>query len=124
MKKRISLSMIFMILGMVIYLLFDIKFISKSNIVFSLIRNYLPDICWVLSFFFININFAYNISKKALILNSIYIFVIALIFEFLQLFNIARGTFDVLDILIYSISIIIACFLENKIKRNEYEKNV
>ncbi len=124
MKKRIILALVFMIVGVIIYLLYDVKYITKSNMIYSLIRNYLPDICWTLSFFFININFAYNISKKAIVLNSMYIFVIALIFEFLQYFNVASGTFDALDIIFYSISIIIACFIENNLRRNEYEKRI
>lgn len=124
MKKRFILSFSFMIIGVIIYILFDIRFMTKSNIAFSIIRNFLPDICWTFSFFFININFAYNISKKALLLNSIYIFGIALLFELLQYFNIASGTFDFLDIFIYSITIIFACFIENKIRRNECEKGL
>lgn len=123
MKKRIVLSLTFIIVGIIVYLLYDVKYITKSNIIYSLIRNYLSDICWTLSFFFININFAYNISKKAIFLNSIYIFVIALVFESLQYFNFTRGTFDIFDILVYVISIIIACFIENSIRRNEYEKS-
>ena len=124
MKKRFILSLSFMIVGVIIYILFDIKFMTKSNIVFSIIRNFLPDICWTFSFFFISINFAYNISKKALLLNSIYVFGIALLFELLQYFNIARGTFDIVDIFIYSITIIFACFIENKVRRNECEKSL
>lgn len=124
MKKRIVLALVFIIVGAIIYLLYDVKYITKSNMIYSLIRNYLPDICWTLSFFFININFAYNISKKAMVLNSMYIFVIALIFEFLQYFNVVSGTFDALDILFYSISIIIACFIENNLRRKEYEKRI
>lgn len=124
MKKRFILSLSFIIVGMIIYILFDIRFMTKSNMVFSIIRNFLPDICWTFSFFFISINFAYNISKKALLLNSIYVFGIALLFELLQYFNIARGTFDIVDIFIYSITIIFACIIENKIRRNECEKSL
>ena len=123
MKKRIVLALVFMIIGTIIYLLYDVKYITKSNIIYSLIRNYLPDIFWTLSFFFMNINFANNISRKAIVLNSIYVFVIALTFEFLQYFNIAKGTFDILDILFYSISIIIASFIESSLRRYDYEKN-
>lgn len=113
-----------MFIGIIVYSLFNNGVIIKQNVTTSLIRNYLPDICWTLSFFFININFAYNISKNAVILNSIYIFIIALIFEILQYFHIAQGTFDFIDILIYSVSILTAFFIENKIRRKECEKSI
>ena len=123
MEKRFFLSLSFLIVGLIIYILFNIRYVTKSNIVFSIIRNFLPDICWTFSFFFISINFAHNISKKSLLLNSIYVFGIALLFEILQYFNIAGGTFYILDIIIYGITVIVACFIENRMRRRECEKS-
>ena len=122
MKTRIFLSVIFMILGLSIYYLFHNDILTKSNILLSSIRNFIPDICWIFAFFFTSINFANQISKKPLLLNSIYILGIAITFELLQKYKVVRGTFDILDILCYCLAIIFACIIEIKLRRNHYEK--
>lgn len=122
MKKRFLLSLSFLIIGVIIYFIFDIRFISKSNIIFSIIRNYMPDMCWTFSFFFLSINFTKNITKYNLLINSTYVFCIAMIYEFLQYFHIVNGTFDFIDISIYIFSIIIACLIEKIIRRKENDK--
>ena len=123
MKIRLFLSGIFLVIGIIIYYFFLNSILIKNNIVFSSIRNFIPDICWVLVFFFTSINFAYQFSKKPLLLNSIYIFIIAITFEFLQKWKFVKGTFDILDILFYCLAIILACIIEMKLRRNEYEKS-
>lgn len=122
MKKRFLLSIFFLIIGIITYFLFDIGFMPKSNVLFSIIRNFLPDICWTLSFFFMSISFTIKLAKHNLLLNSLYVFGIALLYELLQYFHIVKGTFDIIDILIYIISITVACLVEKYIRRKENEK--
>ena len=123
-KKRIVISICFLLLGVLIYFLFDIGLLTKENLVFSIIRDFLPDLCWILSFFFISIIFMAIIIKHSIIINSIYVFLVSVLYECLQCFNIAKGTFDMLDILNYIISILIACLIEKLIRRKENEKIV
>lgn len=123
MKKRFLLSVIFLIIGVIIYVVYRNGIMVKDNIVLSAIRNYLPDVCWTLSFYYASVNFAFNISKNYILLNSIYVFLISIVFEFLQYFGIVEGTYDILDILIYLTSIIFACLIEIIIRRKENEKN-
>ena len=123
MKKRTVLSLIFLIVGVAIYLLFDLEIMAKQSLMFSIIRNFLPDLCWTLSFFFMSINFSSKIVKNNLLFNSLYVLGIALIYELLQYFKVIKGTFDVLDILIYIIAIATACLIEKMIRRKENGKN-
>ena len=122
--RRIAISCLALFFGTVSYFLFDIGIINNSNIFFRLLRNYLPDFLWAFSFFFLTIIFSFNISeKKYLFISGIYVVFIGIIFEILQYFNIAKGTFDFFDIVIYLIAILIACFIETKLRRRESEKN-
>ena len=123
-KKRVVISICFLLLGVLVYFLFDIELLRKENLVLSIIRNFLPDLCWVLSFFFISIIFMSNIVKHSIIINSIYVFSISMLYECLQYFNIVNGTFDILDILIYVISILIACLIEKIVRRKENEETI
>ena len=122
-KRRLYLVLSFIIIGIITYYLFDIKVLTKSNVVFTIIRNFLPDVCWTISFFFMSIRFATNITKKYILLTSLYVFCIALLFELLQFFKIVKGTFDILDVITYTISIILACLIEILIRRKENEKS-
>lgn len=122
MKKRIILSLSFLILGSLVYLMFDLAIISKSNFIYRVIRNYVPDMCWTLSFFLMSINFTRNIAKNDLLINSLYVFGIGILFEIFQYFNIVKGTFDFFDILVYIITIILACLVEIFLRRNKNEK--
>ena len=121
-KKRFILSISFLIIGVITYLLFDMNFLTKSNTLFSIIRDFAPDICWTLSFFFLSIYFTSKLTKNDLIINSLYVFSIAILYELLQCYHIVKGTFDIVDIFIYIISIIIACLVEQYIRRKEKEK--
>lgn len=122
MKRRFLLSLFFIIIGTVIYIMYYINVFEKNNILFSTIKNYLPDICWTLSFYFMSINFTIHLTKKYILINSLYVLSISLLYEALQLFNIVNGTFDIFDISAYILSIIIASLLESKIRRKENEK--
>lgn len=122
MKKRISLSLLFLLTGVVTYFLFDIDLINKSNFIFKILRNYFSDMCWAFSFFFMSIIFTSNITKKSLLINSVYVLTIAIIFELLQYFKYVKGTFDVIDVFVYIVSTIIACLIEKKLRRKENEE--
>ena len=121
MKKRILISTVFLIIGIITYYFYGIGVLSKNNLCFSLIRNYIPDICWTISFFFMSINFAFIIFKKYILINAIYVLTVAFIFEVLQLFGIVGGTFDIIDILIYIIFVLISCIIEKRERKNENE---
>ncbi len=121
-KKRIEISIIFLGIGLFIYFVYNIKFIAKSNVLFEISRNYIPDICWTISFFFISINFTKNITKRYILYNSLYILVIALLFELFQCYKVIPGTFDIIDIIIYILSIYLSCIIELFIGRKENEK--
>ena len=123
MRKRIVLSLIFLLLGVFIYFFFDIGLMIKNNTIVSIIRNHLPDSCWTFGFFFISINFTKNLFKHDILINSLYVLLIALIYEALQITNMVRGTFDPIDIIVYIISIVIAGLVEKYIRRKENEKN-
>ncbi len=123
MKKRVLLSVIFLCIGVFIYFIFYIGFFRKNTLFFSFVRNYIPDTCWTLSFFFLSINFTKSLTKNSIIVNSIYVFIISILYESLQLFSIIKGTFDLIDILIYALSIILSCFIELILRRKENEKN-
>ena len=123
MRKRIILSIVFLLFGIFVYYLYDINFIGRSNNLTIFIRYYIPDICWTMSFFFMSINFTKNICKKDLFINSLYVLFIGILYELFQLFNITNGTFDIIDITIYILSVLIADYIEIRLRRNEYEKN-
>ncbi len=110
-------------IGIIIYMLFHFKLMVNNNIFTSIIRNYIPDMCWTISFFLASIVIAKNIIKKYILLNSIFVITTAFIFEVMQKANIIKGTFDYYDLCIYMISIIIATIIEIKIRRNEDEKS-
>lgn len=124
MRKRLIMSFTFLLIGVLIYLAFYFKIINKSNSIFLLTRNYFPDMCWTISFFLISINFTAKLSKNDLMVNSLYVLMIALSYELLQYFEIINGTFDIFDIIVYSISIIFACFIEKELRRRENEKSL
>ena len=122
MKKRIFLSLSFLILGSLVYLMFDLEVISKSNFIYRFIRNYVPDMCWILSFFLTSINFTRNIAKNDLLMNSLYVLGIGILLEIFQYFNIVKGIFDFFDVLVYIIAVILACSLEIFLRRNKNEE--
>ena len=123
MKKRIALSFIFLLTGIIIYILFKSHLIVKSNVIFSFMRNYGPDICWTISFYFASIVFVKNVFKKSILVNSLYILLFAMIYEVFQLFGFINGTFDYLDLITYLISILLSCLIELFFRRIENEKN-
>ena len=120
MKKRVIISFVFFIIGIIIYYLYD-NVLNDNYIIF--IRYYIPDLCWTISFYFMSINFTKNIIKRDLIFNSLYVLFFGILYELFQLYNIANGKFDVIDVLVYIISVIFANYIEIILRRNENEKN-
>ena len=120
--KNIILSIISFTLGVVIYLLFNNAILYKDNLIFTIIRNYCSDILWIISFFFIAIIFSKNITKRYYLLTSIFCLLFGILFEIMQLINLANGTFDLIDIFVYFVGILIACSVERYMEVL-YEKN-
>ena len=123
MRKRIILSLITLILGIVIYYLYYKKIIDVSTELLRFVRNFIPDFLWMFSFFFLSVNYSKRITKKYIILTSTYALAMGTLFELLQMENVVKGTFDILDIIVYIISILIACIVEKLLWRDENEKN-
>lgn len=123
MRKRILLSLITLILGIVIYYLYYKKIIDVSTELLRFVRNFIPDFLWMFSFFFLSVNYSKRITKKYIILTSTYALALGTLFELLQMANVVKGTFDILDIIVYIISILIACIVEKLLWRDENEKN-
>lgn len=123
MKRNIIISLATLISGIFIYCIFDLPFVSKSNVVFSFIRNYIPDAVWTMSFFCISCNFMKNITKKYILATAVYTFLLGCIFEICQLNHLVKGTFDILDLLAYISAIIFTCFIEKSVGGIGYEKD-
>ena len=112
MRKRILFSILTLLIGITIYYLGQQHILIKSNIIASFIRNYIPDMLWTLSFYSLSVIFSKNITKNYILFTALYVIIIGVCFEFLQFTGIARGTFDVFDILVYIISASIASLIE------------
>ena len=108
-------------LGVLIYFLFFIGFLSKSNLFLTIIRDFIPDICWTISFFFISINFSKRIFRNYILANSLYVLGVAFLYEIIQLLHIVKGTFDPIDLILYVASVITACLVEKYLWREKYE---
>lgn len=122
MRKRIIVSVVTLILGILIYFLYNNGIIIEKSFISKFIRNYIPDFLWMLSFYFFSINYSKRITKRYIILTSTYSFALGLIFELFQYAKKVKGTFDILDIITYTISILFACIVEKYIWRDENEK--
>ena len=112
MRKKIIFSLCALLLGILIYILSLEHFLIKNHFIFSFIRNYVPDILWTISFYTISTLFSKNITKYYIIFTAVYVIILGICFEFLQFTGVARGTFDVYDIIVYIISALIASLIE------------
>ena len=119
MRKKMIFSICTLLLGVFIYYLYQKQILIKNTILSSFIRNYIPDILWTISFYSISAIFLKEISNRYIIYTAIYIIIIGIIFELLQFTGVVRGTFDLFDIIIYSISAIVASLIENKYWRDK-----
>ena len=99
-------------LGIFIYYLYKLQILIKKDLLSSFIRNYLPDILWMISFYSISVIFSKEITKNYIIFTALYVNIIGILFELLQLTGIVGGTFDIFDIVAYAISSIIAILIE------------
>ena len=120
--KRFILSIVAFVIGVSIYWLFNNELLHKNNLIYTIIRNYLSDGLWVISFFFIAINFSKDITQKHILLTSVFVLIIGIIFEIMQLTNVANGTFDIIDILVYFLAILISILIEIKFMEEKNEK--
>ena len=118
MCKKIIFSILLLFFGIFIYYLFRENILIKQNFILAFIRNYIPDILWTISFYCISTVFSKNIVKNYIVFTAIYVFSIGLFFELLQLKGIVKGTYDVFDIIIYIIAILVACLIEKNWRRN------
>lgn len=124
MKKTTVLSIIisflFLLIGIFIYF---IASQTKTTLIIFL-RNYGADFCWLISFVFALYPFIRNIFKKSVLITGSFCFVFGVIFEFLQKFNLTKGTGDICDILSYLLATILSCLLIKYIYKREknYEK--
>lgn len=121
MLKRMMLSIVSLILGIIIYYIFKYGVIANNTIFVAFIRNFIPDFLWIFSFYFFGINVTKKIFTKYIILTAIYSALLGIAFEILQKMAIIKGTFDFYDILTYMISIWIACQIELFFRRKENE---
>ena len=76
-----------------------------------MVRFYIPDLLWAFSFA-ISLNLFSN-KKKSNIANLFIVFITGLLYELSQKYNLLPGTFDVLDILIYLIGLLISHIVIN-----------
>lgn len=113
-NKRVILSIVALLIGVAVYCLFNNNLLTKSNIIYTIIRNYLSDVLWVISFFFIAIIFSKNITKRYILLTTIFVFINSIFFEILQYMDIVNGTFDFIDIIAYFSAILISILIEKK----------
>ena len=76
----------------------------SNNIVFNLLMFNLPDALWLYAFLSCII-LIWN-TKKQQNLMIFLVYIIAISLEFAQYFNLLNGTFDIIDIIFYTITII------------------
>ena len=122
MRKRIVLSIVALILGIIVYLLYSNNVVIENNTISAFIRNYIPDFLWTISFYFLCINLSKKITQKYFLVTSLYALALGVIIELMQLLNIINGTFDVFDIATYLVAILFACFVEIFIWGDKNEK--
>ncbi|MBR2744782.1 MAG: hypothetical protein IKE01_05775 [Clostridia bacterium] len=123
MRKRIVSIVLPLILGVIIYSLYHYKVLAKNNYLSSIIKNYVLDGLWVISFYFIVVCFMKKITQKYIWVTAIYTVILGALFEICQYKNIVNGTSDYLDIIVYFCASCIACLIEKKYWGNDYEKN-
>ena len=119
MRKKMIFSLFALLIGVLIYYLYQKQILSKNDIVLSFIRNYIPDVLWTISFYSASAIFLKELTKNYIIITAIYISTLGMIFELLQFTGVVRGTFDIFDIIIYIFSTVVASLIENKYWRDK-----
>lgn len=125
------MALICLLLGLILYILFgtkileiDLKLLTTNTIITKIFRNHFFDFIWAFSFYIMCSYIMKLMTKKYKLLTGLYVVLIGIVYELLQLFNITSGTFDVLDILTYIIAVAVGSIIEKKIwsERNEKGK--
>lgn len=112
MRKRMIFVISTLLVGILIYYLYNMQFLAKTDIISSFIRNYIPDSLWIISFYSLSAHFSKDLTKHYIVFTAIYVIILSVIFEILQLTGIVHGTFDIFDIITYIVSTILACLIE------------
>lgn len=124
MIKRFLFAIVTLSIGILIYVLYKYQVLVKGNYISTFIRNFVPDILWMISFYFVSVCFMKNLTKRYMFATAVYTFIFSIIFELCQLTGKVHGTFDMLDIGVYFIAVLIAYTIEKFIFRgNYYEKD-
>lgn len=112
MRKRMIFVISTLLVGILIYYLYNMQFLAKTDIISSFIRNYIPDFLWMISFYCLSAKFSKDLTKHYIIFTAIYVIILGVFFEILQLTGVVNGTFDIFDIITYIISTVFACLIE------------
>lgn len=137
-KKRIILSMISAVsltFGLILYLVLrkDTYFHGwlpqafcnliysdvERNFITDFLRYYLPDFLWAFSFSSALTAVTIPLSNKHLFFNSLVVFIVGAAYEALQYFEIVGGTFDLFDILMYAVAVMISAAINIKFFKGE-----
>lgn len=124
MIKRFLFAIATLSIGILIYILFKYQILTKGNYISTFIRNFVPDFLWMISFYFVSVCYMKSLTKRYMFATALYTFIFSILFELCQLSGKVYGTFDVLDIGVYFIAVLIAYTIEKFIFRgNNYEKD-
>lgn len=123
MRKRMIFVISTLLVGILIYYLYNTQFLVKADIISSFIRNYVPDFLWLLSFYSLSAHFAKDLTKHYIIVTAMYVIILGVLFEILQLTGVVNGTFDIFDIITYIVSTIFACLIEKYFLGGKLWKN-
>lgn len=127
--QKSIVTLICLLFGLILYILFgtkileiDLKLLTTNTIITKIFRNHFFDFIWAFSFYIICSYIMKIITKKYKFLTGLYVALIGIVYELLQLFNITSGTFDVFDILTYIIAVAVASIIEKKIWSDTMKK--
>lgn len=112
-NRTIIASLLFLVIGLVYYFFSgsEILFFGFLNIKFRylfplFIHNYFSDICFTI-FFILNIHI---LQIKAGTIKSMYLSILPIFFEISQFFFQSLGTFDLVDLMIFSVPLLYLYF--------------
>lgn len=81
---------------------------ANDNVIAVFLKCYFIDFLWGISLAFALNSVAYSFANKKIIINCFVTFLLGLLFEFAQLADIIRGTFDFVDIIMYAFAALIS----------------
>ena len=102
-----ALSLAALLLG------FSVYFLSAKNCFdIPLIRNFLPDFLWMVSFMLALVPLLKEVFKKhAIFISATICFLLSAVFELFQFLGILSGTGDILDVAVYFAADVISCMI-------------